>query len=373
MKYCNVALRPDEKAIYDLRALYLRRGYRHYKVGKFEEYDLYATNKSFLKGDSILTFTDTDGKLMALKPDVTLSIIKNIGDGDESTHKFFYNENVYRTSASSGSFREIMQTGLECIGKIDTYAICEVLCLADDSLRTISENSLLTLSHMGFVTGLLEECDFNASEQREALGFIASKNTHSLCDMAKSKALDARLEEALVFVSKYYGKLSTALQTMEGFCFNEKMTDAYKELKGVCTAMTGRAIYADFSLVNDMNYYNGIIFKGYIDGIPESILSGGRYDSLVHKMGKKQGAVGFAVYLDLLERFYFDASEYDADVLLLYSDGTSPSEVLGAVNALSENGQTVKVLADNDGKRYRQIARIVGGEVRFIGNVEKND
>ena len=64
MKYCNVALKPDEKALYALRELYLLHGYRHYKVGKFEEYDLYAANKSFLKGDSILSFTDTDGKLI---------------------------------------------------------------------------------------------------------------------------------------------------------------------------------------------------------------------------------------------------------------------------------------------------------------------
>ena len=137
MKYCNVVLRSDEKAIYDLRGLYLCHGYQHYKVGKFEEYDLYAGNKSFLKSDSILTFTDTDGKLMALKPDVTLSIIKNVGD-DGTAHKFFYNENVYRTSASFGGFREIMQTGLECIGKIDTYSVCEVLMLADESLRFLS-------------------------------------------------------------------------------------------------------------------------------------------------------------------------------------------------------------------------------------------
>ena len=70
-------LREDEKATLRLRALLARYGYRPYRMSKFEEYDLYVRNKSFLLSDHIITFTDTDGKLMALKPDVTLSIVKN--------------------------------------------------------------------------------------------------------------------------------------------------------------------------------------------------------------------------------------------------------------------------------------------------------
>ena len=70
-------LRAEERAVYKMRELYGSYGYLQYKVSKFEEYDLYAKNKSFLVSDKLLTFTDTNGKLMALKPDVTLSIIKN--------------------------------------------------------------------------------------------------------------------------------------------------------------------------------------------------------------------------------------------------------------------------------------------------------
>ena len=109
-------LLPSERAVYALRTLYLSFGYRRYKVSKFEEYDLYAENKSFLSDKSILTFTDTDGRLMALKPDITLSIIKNTKDSS-GMQKVFYNECVYRAGGSG--FKEIMQTGLECIGDID--------------------------------------------------------------------------------------------------------------------------------------------------------------------------------------------------------------------------------------------------------------
>ena len=73
----ELTLKDDEWAIFRLRMLYRQYGYTYYKMSKFEEYDLYVRNKSFLGSDNILTFTGTDGKLMALKPDVTLSIIKN--------------------------------------------------------------------------------------------------------------------------------------------------------------------------------------------------------------------------------------------------------------------------------------------------------
>ena len=106
-------LKNDEKAIFSLRELYQKYGYSQFKMSKFEEYDLYVKNKNFLVSDNIITFTDTDGKLMALKPDVTLSIIKNSKDGEKGVQKLYYNENVYRVSKGTQSFKEIMQVGLE--------------------------------------------------------------------------------------------------------------------------------------------------------------------------------------------------------------------------------------------------------------------
>ena len=67
----------QERIVYQLKSLFETYGYAQYKMNKFEEYDLYARNRDFLLSDSVLTFTDFGGKLMALKPDVTLSIVKN--------------------------------------------------------------------------------------------------------------------------------------------------------------------------------------------------------------------------------------------------------------------------------------------------------
>jgi ATP phosphoribosyltransferase regulatory subunit len=103
-------LKNEEKAIFALRALYKGYGYLPYKMSKFEEYDLYVRNKDFLVSDSVITFNDTNGKLLALKPDVTLSIIKNTTDEAGCKEKVYYNENVYRVNKGAHGFKEIMQT-----------------------------------------------------------------------------------------------------------------------------------------------------------------------------------------------------------------------------------------------------------------------
>ena len=105
MSFGESLLKYDEKTVFSLRELYGKYGYSQYKMSKFEEYDLYVRNKDFLISDHVITFTDTNGKLMALKPDVTLSIIKNSKDLPETVQKVYYDENVYRVSKGIQSFK----------------------------------------------------------------------------------------------------------------------------------------------------------------------------------------------------------------------------------------------------------------------------
>ena len=117
----DLTIRKDEQIVFMLRSLYELYGYKQYKMTKFEEYELYVKNKDFLISENVITFNDTNGRLMALKPDVTLSIIKNKTDC-KTLNKVYYNENVYRVSKSSRSSRELMQVGLECVGEVVVVA-----------------------------------------------------------------------------------------------------------------------------------------------------------------------------------------------------------------------------------------------------------
>ena len=169
------SLRKEERITLRLRQLYERLNYRKFRMRKFEEYQLYADNKNFLKSENVITFHDLDGRLMALKPDVTLSIVKNTKADLAHTEKLYYIENVYRLSRHNHEYREISQMGLEYIGRVDGYAALEVVRLAMESLRVIDERFVLEFSHMGFVSGLLDNVNLDFEMKDQVIGCIRSK------------------------------------------------------------------------------------------------------------------------------------------------------------------------------------------------------
>lgn len=331
-----------------LGKLYRKFGYSRYKMSKFEEYDTYVENKDFLISDRVITFTDVNGKLLAMKPDVTISIIKNTDDSDSLVHKMYYKENVYRVSDSSHGFKEIMQMGLECIGEVDSYSICEVIMLAAKSLETISPSFCLDISHMGLVSAVLNEAGFGAAEKSRALSAIGEKNLPLLMAICEEKKLSADIVEKITGLVNIYGSACTVLNKLEPLCLSNEAKEALSELKNVCDVLNeselAGKVQIDFSVVNDMNYYNGLVFRGYIEGIPTGVLSGGQYNKLMSKMGKKSKAVGFAVYLDLLERLNNQENEFDADVVVLYDNKTPPAQIFACVQEYVKSGKTVLAL-----------------------------
>ena len=121
----------------------------------------------------------------------------------------------------------------------------------------------------------------------------------------------------------------------------------------------------DFSVVNDMQYYNGIVFRGFVYGVPASVLSGGQYDRLMRKMGRSAGAIGFAVYLDELERITPEDASPDADVLLLYDDTVSPARICREARALTAEGKTVMAQPrEPQNMRFGEVRRLTGKEAR---------
>ena len=294
-------LTAEEKTAFALRSLYAQNGYSKYRMSKFEEYDLYVRNKDFLVSGNVITFTDTDGRLMALKPDVTLSIIKNSKDNPSELMKVYYNENVYRVSKGTHSFKEIMQAGVECFGKVDGEVIASVVQLAKDSLDEVSSSNALEISHLGIISGVLDACGFDKEEKKSALLALGEKNEQSLKAICEEKGLSSSLCDIVCKLVSIYGDCEKVLPKLEIFALNEECKKAIDELSSVLSMLKStKDIVIDFSVVNALNYYNGISFKGFVEGVPTSVLSGGQYDKLMQKMGRKSGAIGFAVYLDEL-------------------------------------------------------------------------
>ena len=357
------ALLPGESVSLALRGLYQAYGYLRYRVGKFEEYDLYARNRNFLADDRILTFSDINGQVMALKPDVTLSIIKNTR-GDDRTRKVWYTENVYRVPRGGYGFQEIRQTGLECIGAVDLYTMGEVLMLAARSLRTISEEYVLEVSHMGILTGLFAAENVPAELTGPILAAFGEKNPHSLRELCERGRLSGGARDLLAALCGLGGPAEETLPELLALPLPAESRSAADELAALCRLLRAFGdfrIETDLSLTNDTDYYNGVLFRGFVDGVASPVLAGGRYDHLLNRMGRSGAAIGFAVYLSELERLMERPREYDADTLLVYDEGCDPAAVAARANALTAEGKTVRVqLRGEAAVSCREIEEVTG-------------
>ncbi len=327
-----------ERVAYSLRELFERYGYTQYRMSKFEEYDLYVRNKSFLLSDQIITFTDTDGKLMALKPDVTLSIVKNSPEEECGVRKLYYNENVYRVPKGAFSYKEIMQAGVECIGEIDAYSVCEVLTLAAKSLCEISEDFVLDVSDLGIISAIVDSMDLDLSGRERMITAVGDKNVDEINSICLEYGVCGEVLCALVRMNGDADEMLEILKCSE--CVDDARE--FATIVNVLRERFGARVRIDFSVVDDMRYYNGIVFKGFIKGIPTSVLSGGRYDSLMSRMGKKSGALGFAVYLDLIDELDECGDEYDCDVFLLYGENTPIGDIAKKAEELTAEGKRVR-------------------------------
>ena len=361
-----------EQVTFSLRTLYNRYGYSPYKMSKFEEYDLYARNKDFLISDSVITFTDLNGKLMALKPDVTLSIVKNSTDRPTGLQKLYYNENVYRVGKGTRTFREIMQIGLEALGQVDRYCIMEVLMLAAKSLKCISEEAILDVSHLGLLSEFLASIGIRPEETSRVLQYLGEKNLHELSAACRSAGITeeniALLTQLAALSGPVHQVLTQAELLLKGRVNDNLLADYIRILSALADTEIGNALYMDFSVVDDIHYYNGIVFKGFIQGLPTAILSGGQYDKLMTKMGRKDRAIGFALYTDLMERLAPTPQQYDVDTVLLYDENTDLKRLQSHISALNREGSVLALQHKPETMRYRRLLKLQGSEVTELEN-----
>ena len=321
----------------------------------------------FLASRQVLTFHDTDGRLLALKPDVTLSIVKSAANGG-GLRKVFYHENVYREPRPGEGFHEIPQTGLECIGALDGYAVGEVVMLAARSLQIIGGRCVLDVSHIGLVSGVLDAAGVDESGRSALFRAVGAKNLPGVRQLCRELGMAAEHAAMLERLVALYGPLDETLPAASALPLPARSRAAVRELESLAAQL---ALYGldfvnlDFSVVNDVDYYDDIVFRGFVEGAAAGVLSGGRYDRLMARMGKPGGAIGFAVYLDRLERVRETPADYDADVLVLYSAPEDVPRAVETAEALVRSGETVRVeRAAPEGLRFRRTVRAENGEVR---------
>ena len=311
-----------------VKNLFESYGFEEYKMRMFEKYSLYLEHKDFLVGEKIITFTDLGGELMALRPDVTLSIVKN-AKADGGSEKLYYCENVYRGDKQNGRFREINQLGLELIGHVGGVEKAEIIGLALGALSVISSDFVLELSHIGFVCALFEACGFDEKTFGSAKLALKAGNENKLRAIAAKNGLSGDMTDKLCGLVSSAGTMSDVLPKMKNMIASAEMQSAYDELYALYEAMRGTPdtdkLRLDFSLTGEETYYNGIVMSGFVRGVPKAVLSGGQYDKLMQKLDKNAQAIGFALYLGELAA-YLNSGTEPVDVLIVYG-----SSAIGAV------------------------------------------
>lgn len=340
-----------------LRRLFEGCGYCEVVTPTFEYYDLFSEGAGALEQSEMFTLCDRTGRLLVLRPDSTKPIARLYASrlkNPEFPVRLYYNQPVFRRNpAHSAKCDEVMQIGAELLGKGGKSADLEAVALAVESLSAVSEDFLFELSHVGVYRTLIESLgvpDALAEELREC---IAQKNFSALDTLlAENEVKDA---EKIKLLPRLFGGAEVLEEARALFADAGETLDYLQEIMDSLTRLGVKGkISFDLALLNEYNYYTGLVFKGYTDAGGE-VLSGGRYDTLYEDFGLSVDAVGFAVNLDALAG---DARAKAPELVLVRAE--DPVKAICAQRELMRSGVRAALATDMNREEAERYAKKIG-------------
>jgi len=344
-----------------LRELFKSRGFREVSTPVLEYYDVFETAKGYFPQESIYKLVDHSGRILVLRPDCTIPIARLIASrlkNHSDPLRIFYDQKIYRhadgNTAVSG---EISQMGVEYIGA--NLAICdvEIMELAARSLSAVCGNDYqLELCHIGYFNALVNSLDADASVREQIRELVEHKNFPAL-DMLLEKFEGSPAQKALKKLPALFGSVSV-LDEARALFSNEEADKALDYLANIYNSLSALGLQEhltiDLGLVNQADYYTGIIFRGYTAGLGEPVLSGGRYDGLIREFGEDRPATGFGINIDLLCEKAGIGAEIKAPSAAVVVDDNSDAktafELLNMLNSQHFAAQFIPV-ADVEGTK----------------------
>ncbi len=281
-------------------AIFSAAGYSEVRTPELEFYDVFCIDSEPIRQEQMYKLTDNRGRLLVLRPDNTMPIARMAASKLRNSPlplRLCYNQPCYRISGIRGGSNQIHQAGVELIGAGGVRADCEVLMLALRALSSCLEDFRIELGHSGLFRALVALLPVDDA-QREALrGCIEAKNYASLSDeldlIGDTPEVRALKQLPRLFggreVLRQAAELIDNPQVHEQLCYLEHLYSVLSELGYEDKLMI------DLGLVNQNDYYTGIVFSAYAHGSGERVLSGGRYDSLLANFGYDVPACGFGV------------------------------------------------------------------------------
>ena len=285
-----------------LVGLFRRRGYTEVITPEVEFYDLFVQSGNPIPQEAMLKIIDRSGRIMVMRPDCTAPIARVAATKLKHLalpQRLYYDQTVFRDrTAHAGGSREIAQCGVEMIGAIGGKADLEMVAMAVDALRACGLKQFhIELGHAGFYRTLAGRMKMPQEEQERLRGAIEGKNFALLNDLLEPyRGQDACA--ALRRLPYLFGGAEVLVEA-EALAGPYDSLDYLRRLYGELSAAGyEECVRFDLGLVHQLDYYTGVVFRGYAEGAGAPVLSGGRYDGLMGQFGRKAEAIGFAVDVD---------------------------------------------------------------------------
>lgn len=333
-----------------LKTVFKERGYRRVMTPSIEFYDVFGASAEYLPQETMYKLMDHKGRLMVLCPDGTIPIARLTATRllhMEMPLRLYYSHNVYRmANGLRGQSSEIYQCGVELIGSGSIRSDLEIMEMVASSLEQISNGDgyRLELCHIGYFKTLIEHLGADEETQEEIRHSIEQKNFASLNDLLDQFPQN-KAATALKYLPRLFGGeevFEQAYALFDEAGARESLDYLHNIYNSLQLLGLGDKVIVDLGLVNQAEYYTGIIFRGYFNEIGEPVLSGGRYDKLLSDFGAALPAIGFAVNVDLASSIVEKHPPLTADVLVMAADETYLVKAIRYRKQLIDKGQIVE-------------------------------
>ncbi|MGI6004758.1 MAG: ATP phosphoribosyltransferase regulatory subunit [Christensenellales bacterium] len=288
-----------------LRKLWRSQGFLEVQSPAFEYLDVFEADKEAMDNSQMFKFTDENGRLLALRPDMTLPIARMAASRMPEAQRpirLFYLDNVFKFSAaSSGDFRESAQAGVELLGACCAAADAEVIASAIDALLCAGVSDFqIELGQVAFFKGLMKQAGLDNGQAESVRVLVEEKNAVALELLMRKMRLPDEARDCIMHLPGLYGGLEVLeeARNMSGDPLCVQAIDNLQEIHDIlCDIGFGKFISFDLGMLHQINYYTGVIFRGLSPQVGYPLLSGGRYDRLLRYYGQDMPATGFALRL----------------------------------------------------------------------------
>ncbi|WP_342257591.1 histidine--tRNA ligase [Spiroplasma endosymbiont of Nomada ruficornis] len=248
----------------------------------------------------IYQFNDKNDRLLALRPEGTAGIVRAIIENklykSKQTLKYFYYGSMFRYERpQKGRQRQFNQFGIETVGVKHPLVDVEVMMMALEMIKSFSiPNLTLNINYFG--------SNETKNKYQIALKEQLLNQSKQLCENCQIRV---KVSPLRVLDCKICTKLNLEIPYLNDFLTNEEKTYFTTIINSLKNNKVNFII--DEHLVRGLDYYNGIIFEittidSRIGESQNTLLGGGRYDNLFHKLGSplKIPAIGFAIGIERL-------------------------------------------------------------------------